>query len=551
TVLNGGNLDLTNLKFLQTVGSATFITVAPANPGTVPIGLTIPASASAIIPALATPGIYVATWTAFDDEDGDGIIDATEASSTFQIRVGVGFKSFNVAPATISAGISTPTLVVFNLPVGIQNTGPLPLTRLAASFGSLSNGIGDLIASSNLALFPPLTVQIASAATGTINFYSPAGTPVGTYTGTNWIFEDENGNGLWNPGEASASFGFEVYIPPYEAVQVLLSTVDLGDLAPGNGITVSFACRNIGNQLLNQLRWEKINLTDGAKTLNAATYDFPPGVPFSVAPGAFFNRDVSITIPLGQSDGSYLGSAAWLFEDNSLNTARGVDEPQDNFNLTCRVGTLSLDILEAGLTSSGAPFATSTAATFNVSNTGSLTLARLKATGTALVGPQTIPATASVFIPANLGYLLSTQSRSGTWQVFVPANTPAGVYAGTMTVWNDTDDDNVMDGPEASATANLQLTVTSKRVILVVQDPLDLGWNTENSTTQGAFEIRNVGNLDLTDVRLVASEIRNLALDVIPAASITFSPASIGPMAIGAARLATVTVSVGSPQSNG
>jgi hypothetical protein len=547
---NAGNLQLDKVMVEQKTGSATFIVVDQLNFGSMTVGEYEQTDLYADIPVAATPGTYIATWTVFEDEDGSNDYTAGEPSDDFVVRVGVGDKSFTISPASINGGNATPTYTLENLPFDVNNTGFLSLNKLVGLPASLDNGSGDLIASDNIVIFPPTEVLVSDTSSGTVNLYIPAGTPAGLYTATQWVIEDDNLNGAWDAGEASASFDLSVNIVAYPAIQVIPSTVDLGDLAEGTGGTVLFWCRNTGNVALNDLRWEKVDLISSTDSIPASEYTFPPAEPFSASPGDIFQREVSINIPMGTDPGDYTGNVGWLYNDTDVPlVAKQLSEPQDDFQLALRVGNHSLDIIEAVVSTSGPPSEESSAGVFTLENTGTLTVSNPRASATALIGPDTIPADASTFTPFPIGYLVAGQSRSVSWRVQVPANTTAGTYNGTVTVWNDSNDNGLLEAGEASTNAPLELVVDAKRVIEVLPTVLDLGWATENSVTEGTIEIINQGNVALTDLTGLSATLNNAAMDSI--SNISFTPDPMGGLAIGASTLATVTVTVGSPQSTG
>lgn len=551
---NGGNLNLDRLK-IKAVPSATatFLTINPINPGPLSISNASFSNVFSAIPATAATGLYVATYSLYDDENNDGIIGLTEPVATFVVKIGVGIKQFNITPALVNSGPATPTYSIEGLPFQINNTGFLDLTRLKPAIGTLIDGANS-IASDNVAIFLPAVASAGQSTAATLNLYIPAGTPIGSYTGVINVFEDNNANGLWDTGEASASFSLMADVRIFQAVQVITSTVDFGDLSAGTGITTSVLCRNIGNVALNNLLWEKVNLTSGANSIASIAYNFLPSeLPFSVPPGQLFTRSVSITIPALQADGNYLGNSTWLFEDLPVqNSSRNAGEPQDNFLVSCRVGNHFIDIVEAGQTSSGNPFATSTSAIFNIKNNGTLTISNPKAKASILTGPGTdIPATSSIFLPAVVGYILQNQTKPITWRVFVPANQVPGVYTGTVTVWNDSDNDGIIDAGEASDNATLSLTVLSKKVLEVMQKPLEMGAKTQGNTFTNTIEIWNRGNVDLQFLKGLSATAVTSGGDTIPAASITFAIPGTGALLISNAMVATVTVVVGIPQSNG
>ncbi len=542
---NGGNLPCSSVT-VKLVSGPAWIYVNPAGPTPLATGAVWTAGVSAVVPPAQPGGVYLATFTMFEDRNSDGVPQSAEASSTFLVRIGVGTKGLTLAPATVNVGTATPTHVIDGIPLTVTNTGQLPLIALRSDLRPVTDGFGNWIASDNFALKFPKVVGTGTFGLASVGIYVPAGTPVGTFSAPQWAFEDANSDGVWQVGEASAGFILQFYVPPWPAIQVLVGTVDVGGLAKGNTKSVSFPCRNIGNVSLPALRFERVALTAGAFTISAGQYSFPPAEPIApaVPGGLFFNATLQMTASPTQQDGSYVGSSAWLYNDASGNGARNGGEPQDDFLVTVQIGNQAVDILEAGISIPGvAPFGAASA-TCNIRNTGSLTLSNPMATASALVGPTTLPASCSVFTPKPINYILTGQTRGLSWQVNVPANTPAGVYSGVMTVWEDANADGVRQSTEASDTATLQVTVTSKKVVTVLQNPLDLGWTTANSSLGGTFEVVNVGNVALTSLHQLASDLVSLG-NTIGAGNVTFQTVvmpNIGPLAVGASALATVTV---------
>ncbi len=555
---NGGNLDLENLKVVQTppVGSATFIVATPSNPGRLGIASpTVSLDISATVPAAQLPGIYVATFTIFDDEGPAGL-DGADIQEIFTVKIGVGTKNFSISPALLDAGVATPAHVLENLPAlqfQINNTGGLGLTSLKSLPGNLKYLTNTVATENNVAIFLPANVGSGASGNGSMSLYIPMGTPAGDfYLGKMWVYEDGNGNSTWDNGEASASFEVKAKVPTYSAVQVIPSTVDLGDVAANTGISTTFLCRNIGNTTLSSLLWERVPLLSSTDSIPDSSYGFS-GLGISVPPGATFTREISLTVPAGTDDGIYLGNMAWLFEDLDANSSRTViqpADPQSGFKVACRVGVPSLLIEEpaGGINSTGDPNALSLPGNFSIINDGSLTLARPRATATALIYTpdplKSIPAGASSFSPAAIGYIVKNTSQPVSWRVQVPPGADAGEYTGTLTVWNDTFNYGVIDPGEVFDTAPLKLVVNSKRVIEVWPDPVPMPTTPKNTTVTQLFEIRNRGNIALERLVGIPVNIRNPGGDIIPSALISFT-IPVSTVLPNASVFATATVVVG------
>jgi hypothetical protein len=556
---NGGNLPLDELKFKQLIGTNTFpINVVP-DPGTVTVSGSFVASVSANILVGSTPGGYIATWTVWNDEDSDDTIDVGEASDTFQVWVQVGNRSFAIAPDPIDAGTSEPSNVVTGFGGTLSNTGLLKLSDLKTDFAPLEDGLGNFIASDGIAVKPELSMPVngGDSVPFTLSLFVPAGTMAGHYSGVQWLYHDDNGNDVLDAGEASVNFTLLVEVLLTPKVQVLVTTVDAGGISPGTSKIVSFACRNTGNVDLNNLRWEKTNLVSGTDIIAGGNVSFPPTEPFSAPAGQFFTHDIEVDVPALQPYGTYwsIGGNYWLYDDSDpVNLARDAAEADSNFIVTCQVGLLDVDILEVFLNSSGDPNSNSTSVLFNVKNTGTLNMASLKATGSILLpsvaGPISIQAVNNNFSPVSIGGLLIGQTRQSSWNVSIPANASATTYTGTLTVWEDSNKNDLIDGAEANDTAVLELVVNARRVIDVVQTQLDLGWAAPDTSAKGQITVRNVGNLNLSDLRGFSGTLFS-GFSNIPAGNIDFVPDPIGVLAVGTQKTATVSVTIDSAQPDG
>jgi len=558
---SGGNLPLENVKIMQIVGTNT----APVNPTPFTISCTPPnpgamlikgsGVASLVANLVDNPGVYIATWTIFNDQDSSGACNGTEASDTFQVRVHVGNMNFTVT-SPVNAGTIEPSDYKLQIPLTLTNSAAgLPLSKLKLDKYDLSDGGTNTIASNQFAINQsvhplPALVGAGQAITIDIALAVEAAKANGFYQATQYIYHDDNGNNKRDPLEAKAAFILQVTVPPVPKVQVMATTVALGGISPSTSKIVTFLCRNTGNVDLTGLQWQKNDLDGpGANIIAAAQVEFPPGPAFSAAKGEIFTRQIKVTA--GPDYGIFESHPGdfWLWADLNGNTARDPGEASCSFLVNCQVGDLKLIITEAGLSTSGSPNALSTAVTFTAKNDGSLALVNVKATGTALLS---IGAAANVFTPsAIIGDLFAGQEKQPKWSVNIPANTPAGVYTGDIIAWVDSDYSSSIDPGEKTAICPVQLTVISAPALAINLALLDLGICGKSSAKSGVIEISNAGNVDLTGVQAFPANL-TVGSYFIPAANISF--ASLPPMpfnlAVGETRLATVTVNIGPSQQN-
>ncbi len=566
---SGGNIALTNVKLMQLPGVAngtnTFtISATPNNPGA--LAITGSGISSIVANNVDTAGIYIATWTIWDDSTNPAafpwVVDPDEASDTFQVRVQVGVMNFVLNPTTVDAGSVEPSglnlgfsLDLTNDPVG------LPLTKLKLQTSDLTVG-PSVIASSNIAIYTvnnpiPAIVNPGQTIPVDLALFVPAGSDAGTYSGVQYIYHDDNGSGKWEAGEFRMPFTLQVTVPAVPKVQVMVGTVGVGGITPGTSKIVNLTCRNTGNVDLTGLRWVTVNLV-GPDTIPAINASFPPSELFSVLKGEYFTRQLELTVPAGKPYGFYesIPNHFWIWADMPVDGVRDPLEASCSFKVTCDVGELVVDIVETSLAVIGSPNGPSTASTVTALNNGSLSLVNIMATGSALIltppvaGADNILASRNVFSPVNLGGANAGQQKTTNWSVNIPANASAGVYLGTVTVWEDANYNGLKDTGEAFSDCPAQLTVKSTPAIDVIQSSLDLGWMSKNSSKSGQIEIHNAGNIALNSVNLVKAMLINGANNI-PVASITFQtiPAMPFSLGVGASTIATVTVTIGAVQA--
>ncbi|HEY9069651.1 MAG TPA: hypothetical protein VIV61_05305 [Candidatus Ozemobacteraceae bacterium] len=555
TAFNGGNVNLTALKFIQTPAQLAAATLTnpliftPPNPGTLATNGMLIASISTFIDVAQPAGIYISTYTLLEDTIPNGSIDAGETYDTFQLLVRVGTSIFTVSPDTLNLGNGTPTYTITDKSFSISNTGTLALTQLKLFPGDLVGPGGKTIPAENLSATFQSPVSPSTTGYATMSLYVAAGVPTGVYTGTQIVFEDLDGDGtyLGDPTEALDGFIVQVTVNPYGAIDVINATVNMGGRIPGESGSVNFSCRNIGSIDLTGLLWEKTNLLSAADSLASTAYSFL--APAGTIPGQTFTATLTFTIPDPKTDGDYFGQYGWLFNDNPVN-GRDVSDPQDKFTLYLKIGAKSVNIIEDTTQITGAaPYQTSPVVSYSINNTGLLVLARPVATITAnlVSGGTSIPTSSVILSPIVFSYMNPGQSKTGTWQVQIPANTPPGTYVGTLKVWNDENANGLTDSFEASDTMTIKLGVDSKAAIAVVQDPLDLFFVPAGQSKTGTFEIKNVGNVDLSGKTILASPSVLAPIapgpTPIPAPSFTITTPALFP-ANGSSFLATVSVSV-------
>jgi len=560
SALNLGNVNLSSLEFelLDDGGlsATTTVTILPAGPQALATDGVLLASISADVWEFETPGVYLMNWRLKDTVD-------TEASDTFQVRIGIGDMALVASPTPIDMGNGTPTYTISNVPFTIENTGDLDLTKLKLVKGDLIFGGTGVIPGENIIPTLPAVVASHTTVAATMSLYVAAGVPVGDYQGGQTIYEDLDGNDELNGDEPFFNFFMKVHVNEYRAIQVLSGTIDFGGRVPGESATMSFQLKNIGSVELVDLVWADVDLYSAetpVQTLGKIWYEFLPLPANTLAIGQIFDAVGSITIDgtTPQPDGNYanlVATPALIFDDkDNPGTFSPVEDPYDSFNVLCQVGGKSLAILTDPIRITGAlPGSTSDSAFFEVQNTGKLLLKKTKAKAITdlTTGTATMAASVCIFNPTVFDAMSGSQTKSAYWSVAVPAGTMPGSYTATLLVWNDDDSDGVLDALEASDTATLEIEVVSKRIIRVEPNPADLGFVPAGQTGSINISIYNDGNLDIaTDVCLLEAPLDPVSAGPIPIASISMIPEpATNNLAIGTMVNATILVTVPTGQT--
>ena len=296
TLKNSGNIPINNpaeiikvMKFpLNPVApgppsiSETQITFSSPLAGSLAVGQTATVTVSVSVPVGQTAGPYEGYQIIYDDyQPLNGTFDAaTEESHNLLLKLTVGEKKLSVTtPVNMGSGDpSTPgTPSILNKSFEVKNLTSIPLSKLKWAKTTLVSGANTLPASA-FSFLPagPFNVSSngtkATSASMTIPMYQPPG----TYSGTQTVFEDEDGDGTIDNGEASATFILSATVNTLEKIEILPSIADLGDVKPGES-TVPFdlTINNIGNVDIVGLnaQWVKANLA-GPETIDSSLISF-------------------------------------------------------------------------------------------------------------------------------------------------------------------------------------------------------------------------------------------------------------------------------------
>ncbi|MBR4329929.1 MAG: hypothetical protein IKP71_08740, partial [Candidatus Riflebacteria bacterium] len=264
----------------------------------------------------------------------------------------------------------------------------------------------------------------------------------------------------------------------------------------------------------------------------------------------------------GTPDGVYVTTVPCrIYNDNGgdpdnevENLAYDVGECYDEFQVWLQIGEMKIVIVNPHDVH-GEPSERSSDGVFTVKNDGALTVTSVVATATDFIfGPNVIPATASVFMPSpKVGTLKAGFQRNVTWVVDIPDCMPAGVYTGKITAWSDTDGNEQIGLAEASASADVKITVESCPKLSIRNDGVNPANIDElftpfimaNSTVKQCFRLYNTGNQPITELIQVDKNNLTFMTNAITTDDFSFDIDLSLPIQPGEYRLATVTVTIG------
>jgi hypothetical protein len=489
-----GNEDLTDLKF-EALPDFTF---TPQDIGFLAFNGSGSINAFIEVSAAQPPGVFYATGTIFNDIPGG-------ASDTFTIKYEVGSLSLNLLPDFFALGNGTPTQYLDPYTPFIENTGELPLARLigqTTEFVNISQPYS--VGSDSAACTSPLLINLAQTEPALVDVYIPGGVATGTYISTFTWFEDQNENLTIDSFEAQGQSVASFVVESFYNLYTLKPTEDFGGVKPDNNKTIIVGIRNAGSLEIPELGFIINDLSDGFDPFSAALITPPVSVP-DIVPGELRYFNLSAYVPLFQKHSTYMGTAT-VFGDINSDGFLDPGEPFHEFNLRIEVGDQEVSIdSPATLVLSGNAASITPPEFVTIKNTGTLALTRVKAKVSEFVpvSPGTnIASSTFVYNPsAIIGSLVPTQSSTFSGAVNIPFAQTPGDYEGTLWVWEDANNDNIIQSEEASASISIELEVVYVKELQTSPAIINLGFLARGDLASASFLAQNIGNTDLKDAR--------------------------------------------------
>lgn len=500
TFVGVGNQPIAHLRF-EILPDIAFV---PANPGPLALDGVGSATVRVYVPPAQPAGVYSVDGVLFNDADFNGVRSASESFDTVRLKWWVGTQSLTLTPAVFDFGFGTPTWALPTRTTQVGNSGQIPLTHLRAQSTVFTNqDQPGTVATDDVALQAPARVNPGLSEIASTNVYVPGGTGTGTYLATFTWFEDLTGDQILDPHEPRANGTARFEVKEFYQLYPLQGTIDLGGVRAGTSKLTSFSYRNAGSLPIPAIRGGITDLTKGSDILSAGQLSVVPAPAPGLTNGAIGTAELRADVPASQPYGVYWGKIT-IYGDIDLNGAFDPDEPWCSCDIRLEVGDQDLQIINPPpLSLSGPPAQTTPAESVSVKNTGTLTLNRTKGVVTDLIGPgDPIASSALVFVPSPLiGNLLLGQTKTVAVQANVPWGQTAGVYTGTLWMWEDGDNDGIRHPLETAASIPLALTVTSQKVLQLQPNVIDLGYATRNDVLSASLLAQNIGNAALSDPR--------------------------------------------------
>jgi len=406
----------------------------------------------------------------------------------------------------------------------IENIVPSSPLEYTGSTGQLTLLTGPEPAATSL--------SAGTAATFTWTFRS---TEHSGLAGTYQMIATATGNDVnlptLDPGYAtSATVLSNILTIRFRDLEYASASLDFGTVVCGEGKTVGTSkVNNIGSTDLTHTSWNKgfysSALFDEIHPNNLTLYPLSGFIVPAAAP-SFTTTWAEMNLPYNQPAGSYVATMT-VFEDMiPYNGVLDAGEPAKQFSSTviassCRVIYTQPDLVKLGDWKVGNWAATQTIV---IRNGGNLELTNLKI---ASLTTETF----GIYVTADgAGSLATDAIRIASITAYVNVGSVDGDYTVDFVVWDDIDDNGMINTGEASATFQVQIGIGTQ-LMHFTPNPIDFGNGTPTfPLPELSFQITNVGDRTLDRLKYIVNNLDHVSLpgNYIPADEIELAlPASI------------------------
>jgi len=559
-VRNAGSLPINRLRFITSdlsdgtdlfddaniIFPADVLNIAPGELRYFDLGAAVP-------PAHAN-GVFIGSMTVYGDLDTDDTFDtADEPWCDIKLRIEIGDQDIAItAPveAVMTGNAASSTNLIS---MTTKNTGSMALSKVRVQGTDLIATSGAVIASSSFQYFPSSllgSLVINQSRSNSTNVFVPFGQSPGLYEGALWSWEDANNDGIRQPEETAASIAVKLTVISLKALQTSPALIDFGIMARDDLATVSFLAQNVGNTSLVDGRWYKGSLpaNNPFRPTNITITPDPVGAVAAPIPG--FPENIVSTFSLSIHPGASEGAATSIvvFYDDDINPALNLFDAGEQFaNLTVKVQvatpffSVNPDPIVIPASDPTGPTASGT---FTINNTGSIAFKKPRYSVSNLVnGAATIASSTIKIIPPAISALLPGQNESAEISTTVSPATvyPPGVYSGIFTIYDDRNNNNVLEAHEGFLAVPVNITVKAYPRLDIIPATFDAGKIARNTFSPVLrLGFRNTGNTPLNGLIWSKSDLFKAPGVLIPVASLAFSfsqPEPINPGVVATAEL--------------
>ena len=153
------------------------------------------------------------------------------------------------------------------------------------------------------------------------------------------VWNDENGNGQPDAGEASDEMTIKLGVSDFSTIAVVQASLDLGFIPKGQTKSAAFEIKNDGNTDLTGLAIRAV----GAELSPIGAPSFQITTPGAFPSGASFLATLNVTVLEGQGDGGPYSGLQKVYVDINNNNSWDADEPFATFTVTLDVGEKKID----------------------------------------------------------------------------------------------------------------------------------------------------------------------------------------------------------------
>jgi hypothetical protein len=232
-------------------------------------------------------------------------------------------------------------------------------------------------------------------------------------------------------------------------IDVASTTLDFGTCDPGAlAASLTTQVRSLGNHALPLVNFARVDLrTIATETLPASNILLAPAPVFAIGTSAIQTLETAFQVPYNQPAGNFFATMAF-YDDHNRSGAFETSDPNDLVMVKIQVASVAKAVMVDEIYDLGyvLPGAVSASKTIEFVGVGNRDIVRLKFS----------PVSPCNFEPLVPGAYPTDGYGTAAVSVTIPALQPPGEYSAIGTLYNDIDNDNVVDAGEAPDTFTIR-----------------------------------------------------------------------------------------------